>query len=1256
MNSVWIRRLAWAAAMLPALGLVSWLAVPPLLKWQVQLRLSEALGRSVTIGKVDFKPWALELAIGDVVVAGAGPAAEPLLKVARLRADLSLSSLLRRAPVIEALELDAPQLRLARTAPGHYDIDDLIARFTPKADAAPSEPALFALYNLRVRNASLRFDDRPAERVHTVEALQLGLPFLSNLPAQVDVKVEPRLAFKLDGAAFDSGALATPFAQTRAGDLKLAITELDLAHYLPYLPASLPVRLIRGVVSADLALQFSMPASGTPSAGLRGALSARDLALTDAAGAPLLAWQQLKLGLRDVQPLARRLGFDSLKVKGLQLHASRDAAGRINLLALAGDKPASPPAAPTARAAASGAASGAVSGAPNAVLAAAPSAWQASLETLELDDAQLLWNDAAVKPAAAMQLDAMNLRAKQIQWPMQKAMALSLAGTLRAQGNATAPAWGSFSAEGLASDREARLNFKLDALGLEAFAPYLSASVVPRVEGRLSAQATLDWAGAAGAADAPRLKIALDSATLDGLRVREPAERNARAAPDALSLKQLALANVQLDVAGRSVVLGSVKLLQPTLAVARDGEGRLNLQRWLVAAAPAASARAAPARAPVAEPAWNVQLKDLLLDGGQLRVSDALARGRGGSAAEPLRFEVTKLRLALQNAQWHGERAVPAARVQLGARVGAAGATREPGAVVEWKGQLGVRPLLASGALRIERFPVHLFEPYFAHKLQLSLVRAEAGYTGNVVVRSLPAGLDVVAVGDVLLGDVHVNALAGSDELLTWQSFGLKGVKFTQHPGTRAQLEIGEAALNDFYSRLVITEQGRFNLQDVGAAPAPAGAVNVSPAGAASTPPAPAAAASAPEAGLPLDIRIGATKLSNGKVDFSDRFVRPNYSAALTELNGSLGAFRSDTREMATLELRGRAAGTALLEISGQINPFAKPLALDVNAKATDLELAPLSPYAGKYAGYAIERGKLSMEVAYKIDADGKLDAKNQVILNQLTFGERIDSPDATKLPVLLAVALLKDRHGVIDINLPVSGSLNDPQFSIGGIIWKVILNLLTKALTAPFALLAGGGSEDLSLVEFRPGTALVNAGGNAAIDKVAKALIEKPGLKMTVTGAADPVSEREAWLSATLDARLATVARREAVPSGAPAAAAGASAAASAVAPLGAEERARSLRQLYKDTEIPTKPRNAMGFVKDISDPEMEALLKSRLVGGSEAMRELALQRGITVRDALIAKGLPSERLFLAAPKLRASGEADAGWTPRVQLNLSPN
>lgn len=239
-------------------------------------------------------------------------------------------------------------------------------------------------------------------------------------------------------------------------------------------------------------------------------------------------------------------------------------------------------------------------------------------------------------------------------------------------------------------------------------------------------------------------------------------------------------------------------------------------------------------------------------------------------------------------------------------------------------------------------------------------------------------------------------------------------------------------------------------------------------------------------------------------------------------------------------------------------------------------------------------------------------------------------------------------RNGVIDINLPVSGSLNDPRFSVGGIIVEVIVNLLTKALTAPFALLGGVGSDELSLVEFQSGTALLTAGGAGAVDKVAKALTDRPALTMTVTGAVDPVAERESFQQADVEARLASEQRREAQRAGA---AAGPASAASAVS---GEDRARLLKDLYKRTDPPDKPRNALGFAVDVPPAEMEALLTRLVPVTSEAVRELALQRGITVRDAMIAKGLPSERLFHAAPKLRALGEEDAAWSPRVQLALT--
>ncbi|MES3013589.1 MAG: DUF748 domain-containing protein [Pseudomonadota bacterium] len=1262
----WLRRLAWGVGAVLLLWVAVWLAIPPLLKWQLPLRASEALGRTVTLGAVSFRPWNMDLTLHDLAVAGLSAAKQPLLQVKRVHADLSASSLFRLAPVVEALEIDALRLNVARTGEGRYDVDDLIARFTPKPDARPAaEPAHFALYNVQVRDAQVRFDDQPVKRVQAVDALNLALPFISNLPAHVEIKVEPRLAFKLNGTPFDSGAQATPFVQTRSGDLKLAFSQLDLAPWLGYLPAALPVKVTKGSVSAVLNIHFALPPGAAPSVSVKGRFGARDLALTDAAGAPLLGCQALQLGLRDVQPLARKLAFDTLRIDGLQLQATRDAAGKINLLQIA-----APQADPNVVSAPASAASASAS-------AAAP-AWQVSLDALDLADARVMWTDAAVKPVAALQIDALSVNAKQLQWPLTKAIAVVVKGALHTQ-TVNTPALAEFTAEGPVTDHAAKLALKLTSVSLAGFAPYLAQTLVPTVDGQLAAQAQLDWSGAA---DAPRLQLTLDSLALDNVKVREAGGKTAgKAAPDAIALKQLALADVKVDLLARTVELGQVRLVQPAVQVVRDAAGKLNLQGWIVQSGAVQSGAAAPANAAPAAgkpPAvWKVQLKDLLLEGGQVRFADAIAyRGQ----TEPVRIELSALRVALQNLEWQRERAVPPANLQLSVRVG--GITRDrqrPAGTVDFKGRVGTAPPLANGNLRVARVPIQLFKPYFAELTQLSLLRAEVGYTGSVNLRQLPAGLDVAAAGDVLLGDVHIASLpetgapvdlknAGApasansaDELMSWQAFALTGVKVAMKPKAKPQVEITEAALTDFYSRLVITEQGRFNLQDVAAAPPgalPPGAAASAPLTIVDAPKvavAPAAASAAPPADaggeLPLDLKIGATQLTNGRIDFTDRFVRPNYSAALTELNGTLGAFQSGSREMATLALRGRAAGTALLDISGQLNPTVKPLALDIRAKATDLELAPLSPYAGKYAGYAIERGKLSMDVSYKIDPDGKLDAKNQVVLNQLTFGEKIESKDATKLPVRLAVALLKDRNGVIDINLPVSGSVNDPKFSVGGIIWQVIVNLLTKAITSPFALLGGGGGgDDMSVVEFKPGTAQLLPSAAAAIDKVAKALADRPTLKMTVTGAADAASEREAFQSAALDARLVAEQRKDALRAGSPATPA------SAPITLAADVRARLLKQVYKDTELPDKPRNAIGFAKDIPGPEMETLLKARAPVTEEAMRELALQRGIAVRDALLAKGLTSERLFLAAPKLRASGEGDAAWTPRVQLALSVN
>jgi len=346
--------------------------------------------------------------------------------------------------------------------------------------------------------------------------------------------------------------------------------------------------------------------------------------------------------------------------------------------------------------------------------------------------------------------------------------------------------------------------------------------------------------------------------------------------------------------------------------------------------------------------------------------------------------------------------------------------------------------------------------------------------------------------------------------------------------------------------------------------------------------------------------------------------------------------------QLADLELRGRAEGSAALEITGKINPLARPLALDVRGKVRDLELPPLSPYAVKYAGYGIERGKLSVDVSYLIKPDGQLTATNSLVLNQLTFGDKVDGAP-NSLPVKLAVSLLADRNGVIDLNLPISGSLNDPQFSIGPVIWKVITNLIAKALTSPFSLLASalGGSDELSNVSFALGSSVLTADARQGLDKVAQALVDRPGLKVTVLGTASLEAEREALKRERLRGLLLAEKRRQAAVAGQDTV---------AVTAVTDAEYPALLKEVYRRADI-TKPRNLVGFAKTLPAPEMEALLLTSIGVNEDAMRELALSRGVAVRDYLAAKQLESERLFLGAAK---TVPPQTDWRPRAELSLT--
>ncbi|WP_077003351.1 DUF748 domain-containing protein [Variovorax sp. KK3] len=1259
----WVRRAALALLVLFAFWVLAWLVVPPIAKSQIQKIATEKLGRQVTVGKIDFKPWTLELTLNDLKVATAD-GSRSQVAVSRVYADAELQSIVRLAPVIDAIAIDGPAILLTHLADGKYDIDDILAKLASAPEAPKSEPPRFAIYNIAITNGTVDFDDQTVKRKHELRDFVLKVPFLSNLPSQREIKTEPKLAFVLNGSAFDSAALSTPFADNRKTDAQISFKDLDLAPYLGYVPGGLPVGLRAGKLDADLKLDFVQAAT----AGLKitGTVAAHSIQLADSQAHDLLRFDSLKLALADVRPLERVVHLSEVALAAPQLVVARDAAGKLNLLPTGepADAAAKAPAIPP----------------PNGEAGAKPPAqpgWRVQVDKLAMSGGEIGWRDQSLQPAAAIDVKQLQFEASAITWPMEKPAVFS---------GSTSVGDAALKFSGEATDKVAKVQAEVDALPLSLAAPYLAQSLEPTLDGKLSGQVEVAWSQ-------PDLKFKASRVAIDGLALTQAKTALA-------SVGRFELRDAEADMSSHALSIGSFTATGPKVLIERDNEKRWMFERWLKSPPGGSQANSGDAKvaapknpnaagaAPGANPKpWALTIGNVAVDNGSLSYSDK-------AGATPVAFEVSALKLSAQKIAPDTATVSP---LQLSGRIGAG---RAEAGRFDYKGSLVLKPIAAEGRLEVVSIPAHAFKAYYADALNIDVRRAVASYRGTVKYQTAPAGMSVKLAGDTALEDFRANSgaltqsagqAARSDRLLSWKTLNLRGLQVNMAPNTPLSVDVRETTLSDFFARVIIDPNGRLNLQDLtrkpgDPAPAPAAETSTrrslggtttttttSTAAAARRPPAsggapvpaeamvgggPAAAAPAPAAvakasepaagGLAPVINFGPMSLVNGRIDFSDLFVKPNYSADLSELTGKLSAFSSkpqgDRPALADLELRGKAQQTASLEITGKLNPLVKPLELDITAKMRELDLPPLSPYSVRYAGHGIERGKLSMEVNYKITPEGQLTASNKLVLNQLQFGDEVQGAP-NSLPVRLAVALLADRNGVIDIDFPISGSLNDPQFSVGPLILKAIVNLIVKAATAPFALLTGGlggGGGDSSTVPFAPGSAAVSAEAKQSLDKVAKALTDRPALRMTVVGTASLQQEREAYQRQRVRDMAQAEKRRAAVRANQDAA---------DVPPLTDAEYPELLTAVYKRSDLGSKPRNVIGLAKDVPVKEMEDLLMASVAVDEESMRQLAVQRGAAVRDYLLAQKLPSERLFLGAVRTQAAGP---DWKPGAELNLA--
>ncbi|UUX94299.1 DUF748 domain-containing protein [Aquabacterium sp. J223] len=1232
---------ATAALLLVVLGvlpLVLWAGADALLRPPLQARASQALGRPLQVDRLSVVPWRLVVQLDGVRLAGPPGIDAPALSADRVSLRLSPQSLWQRAPVVAALELERPVLRVARHAEG-WDFDDLVRRLAAPTPEPGRPPARWALQSFTVRDGRLLFDDGGPVRRLDLASLQVELQGLSRLtsPTADDVP-----AARLSASALASGAQLTakgtlaPFAAQPQAALSVRLDDLSLPDWQAWWPTGLPLTPRAGRLGAKADLQLHWGGDRPPRLQGRGELQGADLRLQAADGGAL-SWRQLVVPVSAIDSEARRLVLGPVLLVGAEAGLQRDPDGSLRWPG----RPAE------ARATAAG---------------ASPPPWTLQGEGLRLDDARLTLTDRTRQPAAQVSLHLPQARLGAWRWPQPTPVTLQADSRWQVDGRPAAR----LSLQGEAAPAAGRLSATLDELDLAAFAPWRPAGAAAQLDGHGQASATLRWQGDAWQAEVPSLR-------LDALAWRPPAladggppaaraegrTRGATDLPPQLGWRRLALTRLQVDGAARRIAIGGVSLEAPVAVARRGRDGRLD---WAVALQalrppPNGAATGTPAAAPAtAAPGWSVSVDDARVEGGRLHWTDSAPTPRGAQRSLRSRWEA--LNVSLRRLQWPPPAGTPApAEWSLSARVddGRASAGGRLSASGLWSGTAAADP--AQGRLQArwtaERLPLHGWERYVELPSALSLQRLLLGGTGRVDMALAGDGLRLAGDGELVLGELQLMAPDGTDgapsPLLGWSALRLPGLQVQLAPGAAPRLSLGEAVLSDLDTRLVITEQGRFNLTDVaappGVPPAPPGGFGPAPRRLS-----PAPATDAPAAARPaVTLAVGGLVLDNGRINFTDRFVRPNYSAVLSGLQGRLGAFGTAQREPAALSLDGRIAGTGELKVQGQLNPAFSPPLLDIEASAREIELAPLSPYAGKYIGYEIDRGKLAMAVHYRVREGGELEASNRVELNQLQFGERVDSPDATRLPVKLAVSLLTDRQGRIQLDLPVAGRLGDPQFSLGGLVLKALGNLIVKAVTSPFALLAGiggeGGGEQVN-VRFLPGRPMLAPDAAAELDRLARALQDRPAVSLRIAGAVDVEAEREPLRRAVLEARLAEEQRRRGVQ-----AAAGGGAAAT---PAG-EERVRLLRALYRANPPPQAPRNALGGLSDLPPAELEAQVLARLAVDEDDLRELALQRGLVVREALVARGVASERLFLTAPRLGTAGESTPGPTGAVLTVAAP-
>ena len=664
---------------------------------------------------------------------------------------------------------------------------------------------------------------------------------------------------------------------------------------------------------------------------------------------------------------------------------------------------------------------------------------------------------------------------------------------------------GHVSVQPIESDGE----FRIDGLKVHTIWEYLEDRLNFKVNsGKIDLNATYKFS----LRDDVDLKLDVSRVALSDLAVR-PKDSDI----DWITVPELLISGTTVDLTKRQAHTDALTVSGAKVLAWLEPDWSFNLLK--LALTPGAAATAAPASpmpAAAAGPQWRFDLRELSVKDASISAEDRSIRPAAKVVLAPLSLKVEGASLDLYKP----------VTLDLDTKINDTG-------TLGVSGQVTPEPVSADLGIKFQGIDMPVIQSYLAKYTSATLLAGAS--SGNLKLRYGSKKPTLQLSGDISVAGLHTIDNALHESFIDWERLDIQGLNYQRDPD---RLDIDQILARKLYARVIIEPDASINVKRVLAGPgatvtAPSGSSGGQVTATAEAPavqparpkPQPKAGTRAPAVapGPPMmPIAVKKIVLQAGQANFADLSVTPNFATGIHNLEGTVLGLSSKADSRAKVDIHGSVDEFSPVSISGEVNAFGPVLYTNLALTFRNIELSTFNPYSGKFAGYNISKGKLTTELHYKVEGRN-LDAQHHIIIEQLEFGAKTESKDAVSLPIKLAVALLKDRDGVIDLNLPVTGSLDDPKFRLAPIIWKVFVNILEKAVTAPFALLGAlfGGGPDLQFIDFKPGVADLD---QAALDKtqaMVKALNARPQLKIEVPIAVVADLDRPRLVEAKLQAEI---------------------------------------------------------------------------------------------------------------------------------------